>query len=96
MPDERKGKSRDADKIVELIKSGATNEDKVFIITNIPSDQQYMNIDRETRQAFFRRIHVVREYEASGRIAEYAGVQAYIDRFKWAEACVGQPVQMTF
>ena len=55
-----------------------------------------MNIDRETRQAFFRRIHTVREYEASGRIAEYAGVQAYIDRFKWAEACVGQPVQETF
>ena len=51
---------------------------KVFIITNIPPDEQYMNIDRESRQAFFRRIHKVVRYDAYGRIYEYLGVDAYL------------------
>lgn len=68
---------------------------KVFIITNIPPDEQYMNIDRETRQAFFRRINKVREYQSNGHIAEYPGVQAYIERYAWVEECEREPVQMT-
>lgn len=51
---------------------------KVFIITNIPPDEQYMNIDRESRQAFFRRIHKVVRYDVYGRIYEYLGVDAYL------------------
>ena len=69
---------------------------KVFIITNIPPEEQYMNIDRETRQAFFRRIHIVREYEESGRVTDYAGVHAYIHRHDWVEQAAREPVQMTF
>lgn len=69
---------------------------KVFIITNIPPDEQYVNIDRETREAFFRRIHKVREYQENGRVAEYPGVRAYLDRYKWVDDCDRQPVQMTF
>ena len=68
---------------------------KVFIITNIPPDEQYMNIDRETRQAFFRRINMVREYQSNGHIAEYPGVQAYIERYAWVDECEREPVQMT-
>lgn len=34
LPDERQGKSRDADKIVELIKSGATNEEIVDAVAS--------------------------------------------------------------
>lgn len=68
---------------------------KVFIITNIPPDEQYMNIDRETRQAFFRRINKVRECQSNGHIAEYPGVQAYIERYAWVEECEREPVQMT-
>lgn len=44
---------------------------KVFILTNIPPDEQYMNIDRESRQAFFRRIHKVVEFQSGGRISSY-------------------------
>lgn len=52
---------------------------KVFIITNIAPDEQYVNIDRESRSAFWRRIHVVKEFECNGRITTYPGVQAYAD-----------------
>ena len=60
---------------------------KVFIITNIPPDQQYQSVDPESRQAFFRRIRVVREYQSDGRVVDYQGVQAYIDRYAWADDC---------
>lgn len=59
---------------------------KVFIITNVPPDTQYFNIDVESRNAFCRRIHKVLEYQQSGKIAEFDGVQAYIDRYQWADA----------
>lgn len=59
---------------------------KVFIITNIPPDEQYMSIDRETRSAFFRRIHTVIQYDKTGRVTSYKGVQAYIDRYAWVDA----------
>lgn len=58
---------------------------KVFIITNIPPDDQYTNVDRESRNAFFRRITKVMHYQDGGRISEYASVQAYLDRHKWAD-----------
>lgn len=51
---------------------------KVFIITNIPPDEQYLNVDRESRQAFFRRIHKVVRYGDYGRVYEYTGVDAYL------------------
>ena len=59
---------------------------KVFIITNIPPDAQYSNVDAESRNAFFRRIHKVVEYKADGGTSEYTGVQAYLDRYKWLTA----------
>ena len=68
---------------------------KVFIITNIPPEDQYLNIDRETREAFFRRIHIVREYKESGCITDYAGVHAYIHRHDWVDQAAREPVQMT-
>ena len=58
---------------------------KVFIVTNLPPDSQYMNIDRESRNAFFRRIHKVVEFQEAGRRKEWPGVQAYIDRHSWAD-----------
>lgn len=68
---------------------------KVFIITNIAPDEQYLGIDPESRNAFFRRIHTVKEYGPNGRISEYAGVQAYLDRYRWAdEAASVSPEQM--
>lgn len=57
---------------------------KVFIITNIPPDEQYRNIDPESQAAFFRRIHTVIEYTSNGPV-EYPGVQAYKNRHKWVE-----------
>ena len=57
---------------------------KVFLITNIPPDEQYVNVDRESREAFFRRIHTVSEFTADGR-KDYPGVKAYLERFRWVE-----------
>lgn len=65
---------------------------KVFIITNIPPDAQYANIDLESRQAFFRRINTVREFTEFGP-TDYPGVQAYIDRYKWVQECVNLPCE---
>lgn len=66
---------------------------KVFIITNIPPDHQYINVDKETLLAFYRRIHIVREFEGYGLISEYHGVQAYLDRHKWVQECIGQDAE---
>ena len=57
---------------------------KVFLITNIPPEEQYINVDRESREAFFRRIHTVSEFTADGR-KDYPGVKAYLERFRWVE-----------
>ena len=57
---------------------------KVFLITNIPPEEQYLNVDRESREAFVRRIHVVSEFSVDGR-KDYPGVKAYMERFRWVE-----------
>ena len=64
---------------------------KVFIITNIPPDEQYRNIDPESQKAFFRRIHKVVEYTFNG-IVEYKGVQAYKDRHRWTDEAQDAPL----
>lgn len=58
---------------------------RVFIITNVPPDEQYLNVDRASREAFFRRIHRVIEYNDNGTQTEYKGVQAYLHRYDWVE-----------
>lgn len=67
---------------------------KVFILTNIPPDDQYLNVDRESRLAFFRRIHKVVEFQDGGHIAEYDGVDAYIHRLDWVNDSSRSPVQL--
>ena len=57
---------------------------KVFILTNIPPDSQYLNVDRESREAFFRRIHKVIEFGENGTRSEWPSVYAYIHRYDWA------------
>ena len=70
---------------------------KVFIVTNIPPDEQYLGIDRESRAAFFRRIHKVTEFQANGHIVHYDGVQEYLDRYRWAESMRDEkPEQIRF
>lgn len=58
---------------------------QVFLITNIPPDQQYLNVDDESRKAFYRRISKVLHYQENNHVAEYDGVQAYLDRYRWAD-----------
>ena len=53
---------------------------RVYILTNIPPDEQYTGIDRETREAFYRRIHTVLEYRPDGTPATYQGVKAYMQK----------------
>lgn len=58
---------------------------KVFIITNIPPDEQYTNVDKESRMAFYRRIHKVEHRQENGRITTYQGVDAYMRRHAWVD-----------
>lgn len=67
---------------------------KVYIITNVPPDDQYFNIVHESRAAFWRRIHHVIVYNDNGTYTTYEGVQAYIDRHKWADETTVQPPQL--
>lgn len=58
---------------------------KVFIITNIPPDAQYLNVDTESRQAFYRRITSVKEYESFGIVSSWSSVDEYFHRHDWAD-----------
>lgn len=58
---------------------------KVFIITNIAPDEQYRNVDKESRDAFYRRIHTVEHRQEGGRITIYHGVENYLRRYAWAD-----------
>lgn len=65
---------------------------KVFIITNIPPDEQYLNVDRESRLAFYRRITKVIRYNENGSASEYSGVTEYMNRYKRVETAEkGEP-----
>lgn len=52
---------------------------KVFIISNLPLEKQYTNAVQESRAAFFRRVHQVREYQG-GTVLEYDSVSKYMTR----------------
>ena len=57
---------------------------KVYILTNIAPDEQYMHgVDVESRHAFWRRIHKVIEYQDDGKVSTYDGVEDYIHRHDW-------------
>lgn len=56
---------------------------KVFILTNIPPDEQYPNIDRESRAALWRRITTVKQYNDNGTISTFNGVEGYMHRHDW-------------
>ncbi|MPM19006.1 hypothetical protein SDC9_65424 [bioreactor metagenome] len=57
---------------------------RVYIVTNIPLEDQYKGIQREspeTWQAFIRRIHRVVEYTSNGSV-EFPSVEEYMNRWK--------------
>lgn len=49
---------------------------KVFIISNDPLEKQYTAVPEQSRDAFFRRIHRIRQYK-NGQVFEYASFAAY-------------------
>lgn len=53
---------------------------KVFVITNVPPEDQYPNIDKESRAAFWRRVHHIIEYVNKGFCIEYDGLDAWNHR----------------
>lgn len=63
---------------------------KVYILSNIPPDEQYTGIDPESRNAFFRRIHKVIEFTFYGK-NEYDGVRDYLRRDKWVQEAIRAP-----
>ena len=52
---------------------------KVFIISNLPLEKQYTNVVQESRAAFFRRVHHVREYQG-GAVLNYDSLPDYFSR----------------
>lgn len=58
---------------------------KVYIITNIPPDAQYLNVDTESRNAFYRRITCIKEYGKLGVIGNWSTIDAYLHRHDWAD-----------
>lgn len=52
---------------------------KVFIISNIPLENQYTSVVQESRAAFLRRVHQVREYR-DGAVLEYSTLHQYLSR----------------
>lgn len=52
---------------------------KVFIISNIPLEEQYKSVMLESRAAFLRRIHHVREHR-NGAVIEYETLAEYFSR----------------
>ena len=57
---------------------------KVFIISNIPLEAQFPNIDRESKDAFYRRIQTVKEFTPVG-VVVWDSVPAYL-------ASIGQTI----
>lgn len=61
---------------------------KVYIISNWRLEKQYTEIQREDKEsweAFLRRIHKVVIYSKDGSIKEYDSVRAYLDRDEFVE-----------
>lgn len=55
---------------------------KVYIITNIPPDAQYMNIDTESKKAFYRRIKRVKYMSADG-VKVWESIDDFLSRTRW-------------
>ncbi|BFL24402.1 hypothetical protein [Mediterraneibacter gnavus] len=61
---------------------------KVYIISNWSLEKQYYEVqkdDRESWEAFLRRIHKVVIYSKDGSIKEYDSVKAYLERDEYVE-----------
>lgn len=61
---------------------------RVYIISNWPLEKQYSEVqkdDRETWEAFLRRIHKVVIYTKNGQIKEYESVNEYLNREEFIE-----------
>ena len=58
---------------------------RVFITTNIPLEEQYQEVQKESPEtwaAFLRRIHEVQVYLEDGTIVKYDSVEKYLNRNK--------------
>jgi hypothetical protein len=56
---------------------------KIFIVSNWKLEKQYSELqreDKETWQAFLRRIHKIIHYENVDKIVEYSSVKEYLER----------------
>lgn len=58
---------------------------KVFILTNWPINSQYVGVDKESREAFYRRVNKVIEYLPSGEVKEWPSVNAFLYKSDWLD-----------
>lgn len=68
---------------------------KVFLITNIPLEDQYRTVSEESRNAFLRRIHKVVQHGLNGPV-EYDSVPAYLARDRWTDQADTAPMMEGF
>lgn len=56
---------------------------KVYIVTNEPPEAQYRNVDIDSRDAFWRRVHEIREFWGFEKFSTYSSLEEFIHRADW-------------
>jgi len=64
---------------------------KVFVITNLAPDEQYLGIDRTSREAFFRRFTQIIRFNADGTTDSWKDYRQYESRNDWVNEISDDP-----
>lgn len=67
---------------------------KVYIVTNDTPEMQYRNVDQESRNAFWRRVHEIREFYAPDKYQTYKSLEDYQSRKAWFP--IAQEMELDF
>jgi hypothetical protein len=68
---------------------------KIYIISNWALEQQYLEVqkvDKETWDAFLRRIGKVITYDKNGKVTEYNSVKEYLDRDEFRQVEIDEAI----
>lgn len=59
---------------------------QVYLISNIPIENQYPRLDVDTREAWLRRIHWIIDFRSSDNMLKYEGYEKYRARHAWSDS----------
>ena len=69
---------------------------QVYIVTNIPPEDQYRNVDADSVAAFWRRVNEIWEYTPEGSVLKYPDLDKYKHRYEWLkDALTASPVYLS-